>query len=108
MSGGVILVFGGTAEGRQVSDYLNERRIPHTVCVATEYGEEVLNPGGLAAVRRGRMNREEMLEFLREQTFEAVVDATHPYAVEVSANIRAACTETGLPYLRCLRPRTDG
>ncbi len=107
MSGGVILVFGGTAEGRQVSDYLNERRIPHTVCVATEYGEEVLNPGGLAAVRRGRMNREEMLEFLREQTFEAVVDATHPYAVEVSANIRAACTETGLPYLRCLRPRTD-
>ena len=32
-----ILIFAGTTEGRQLSDWLCERQIPNTVCVATEY-----------------------------------------------------------------------
>ena len=35
-----------------------------------------------------------------------VIDATHPYASEVTANIKAACAESGAEYLRLLRPRT--
>lgn len=99
-----ILVFGGTVEGRQVSDYLNERRIRHTLCVATEYGEEVLEPREYLTVHQGRMKREEMGQFILAGAYAAVVDATHPYAVEVSANVREACVETGVTYLRYLRP----
>ena len=41
---------------------------------------------------------------------DAVIDATHPYAVEVSANIRGACLRTGKKCLRLLRERgnTEG
>lgn len=98
-----ILVFGGTIEGRQVSDYLISRKIPHTVCVATEYGEEVLPRQAYLTVHKGRMNMEEMCRFFREGSFLAVVDATHPYAVEVSKNIRAACEREQIKYLRYLR-----
>ena len=37
-----ILVFGGTVEGRRISDYLKQNGIYHTVCVATEYGARAL------------------------------------------------------------------
>ena len=32
-----------------------------------------------------------------------VIDATHPYAAEVTANIRLACEAAKKPYLRLLR-----
>lgn len=102
-----ILVFGGTIEGRQVSEYLSACGVRHTLCVATEYGEEVLSPLACRTVRQGRMDCREMIRLMREEPFDAVVDATHPYAVEVSRNVRAASEETGIPYLRYLRPFAD-
>ena len=41
------------------------------------------------------------------QGYTLVIDATHPYAVEVTKNIRAAAEKAGLPYLRLLR-QSDG
>ena len=36
-----------------------------------------------------------------------VIDATHPYAVIVSQNIRRACSRTGTEYIRLARKETD-
>lgn len=99
-----ILIFGGTAEGRSIAECLNRNEIPHTVSVATEYGEEVLGHPEYTEIRQGRLSVPEMEELMREGGYAAVVDATHPYAVEVSKNVRTACKETGLIYLRYLRP----
>lgn len=99
-----ILVFGGTMEGRRLSECLAKNRVYHTVCVATEYGEEVLEHSAYAEIRMGRLRVEEMAELLRQGCYAAVVDATHPYAVEVSRNVREACRMTETKYLRYLRP----
>ncbi len=102
-----LLIFGGTIEGRQVSEYLVGRHIRHTVCVATEYGEEVLQTDADSAwrtIHQGRMDKEQMRKFLRDNPFVLVVDATHPYAVEVSKNIHEACESEQVPYVRYLRP----
>ena len=53
-----ILIFAGTTEGRKLSEHLCERGIEHTVCVATEYGEIVLQQNPLAHVHMGRMDSE--------------------------------------------------
>ena len=34
-----------------------------------------------------------------------VIDATHPYATEASVNIKAACRDAGMEYIRVLRER---
>lgn len=101
-----ILVFGGTMEGRQVSDYLISKKTFHVFCVATEYGEEVLTPQEYLSIHQGRMDTEQMCAFFREGGFRVIVDATHPYAAEVSKNIKAACEREKVPYLRYLRPST--
>lgn len=85
-----ILIFAGTTEGRKLSEHLCEKRIEHTVCVATEYGEIVLQENPYATVHMGRMDREEMSRFFAEQKCEIVVDATHPYAAVVTENIKYA------------------
>ncbi len=100
---GRILIFGGTSEGRHASDYLCELGADHIICVATEYGEEVLPPRPSRTVRTGRMDENEMAAFLGEESYDLVLDATHPYAEKVSENIRKAAKETGVPYLRYLR-----
>ena len=111
-----IVIFAGTTEGRTLSEALAEAGISHTICVATDYGEEILleasNP--FAHVHKGRMTAEEMTAFFRDGGYDTVVDATHPYAQIVTENIRSAAKKAGIRYLRLLRDmehtagRTDG
>ncbi len=99
-----ILIFSGTTEGRKLSEHLCEKRIEHTVCVATEYGEIVLQENPYATVHMGRMDREEMSRFFAEQKCEIVVDATHPYAAVVTENIKHAVESVNhIKYLRLKR-----
>jgi len=106
-----ILIFAGTTEGRKLSEYLAAAGIKHTACVATEYGEIVLNRHPLVEAHRGRMGREEIREFLAGGRFCAVVDATHPYAKDVTRHIKAAIEELAqrgeaVSYLRLKRDIT--
>lgn len=85
-----ILIFAGTTEGRKLSEHLCKRGIEHTVCVATEYGEIVLQENPLAHVHMGRMDSEGMRSFFAQQKCKLIVDATHPYAAVVTENIKQA------------------
>lgn len=98
-----ILIFAGTTEGRKLAEHLAASGIPHTLCVATEYGEIVLKEHPLTRVHRGRMSREEIQEFIARGNFAAVVDATHPYAEVITENIRLAMQGMELPYFRLKR-----
>ncbi len=102
-----ILVFAGTTEGRRLSEYLAASRIPHTLCVATEYGELVLKENPFLKVHQGRMNQEEIKAFIQRGNFAAVVDATHPYADVITENIQAAMQGMDIPCLR-LKRELDG
>ena len=103
---GQILIFGGTTEGRRAAELLLGKGVPCTVSVATQYGEEVLQPHPLMTIHTGRLDRSGMARMMREERYLCVIDATHPYAQIVSGEIEAACGETGLPYLRLIREET--
>ena len=100
-----VVIFGGTSEGRMLSECLCRNKIAHTLCVATDYGEEVLEPSEYAHVLQGRLDTQQMEDLIRREQCFVVVDATHPYAVEVSKNIRKACERTKMKYLRFLRDK---
>lgn len=101
-----ILIFAGTTEGRLVSEKLAGLPVDIWVSTATEYGKECILSGAppeAIHVTAGRMDEKEMESFIRAKGIHLVVDATHPYACEVTKNISAACTACGTAYLRCLR-----
>ena len=102
-----VLIFSGTTEGRKLAMALSGAKIEAVVCVATEYGKEVMPELLGITVRQGRMNTEEMRGLMESGAFLAVVDATHPFATEVSKNIKGSARESGLPYFR-LKRETKG
>ncbi len=97
-----ILIFAGTTEGRQLAEYLGSQGISAHVCVATEYGEQLVKKSDTVTVTAGRLDCEGMQDLIKEG-FSLVIDATHPYAVIVSSNIKEACSKAGVEYMRLLR-----
>lgn len=96
-----LVIFSGTTEGRELSHLMAARGALVTVCVATVYGCEEQGQAPGVTVLTGRKTRGEMAEILRG--CDLCVDATHPYAVEASKNIRAACSMARVPCRRLLR-----
>lgn len=88
-----ILLFGGTTEGRQLCDFLRQKGIDATVCVASAYGEEQITAGASLRILAQRLDKAAMVQLIRRERPRLVIDATHPYATEVSRNIREACRE---------------
>lgn len=104
------LIFAGTSEGRKLAEFLQDHQICAEICVATEYGEELLAATDYIQVHTGRMTEPEMENYIQERfgaSFRAVIDATHPHAAEVTKNIRTACEKTGMRYVRLLRGQID-
>ena len=95
------VLFSGATEGRRLSRELARLGAEVTVCVATEYGREEQGEAEGITVLSGRMDEGEMARAVQGAAL--CVDATHPYAVQASENIRAACEAGGVPLLRLLR-----
>lgn len=107
-----ICLFAGTSEGRIVAETIGRRLGEGTkdflcVCVATEYGEVLLDGIPNLIVHRGRMDEKAMEEYFRKERYSLIVDATHPYAELVSENIRAAAGAAGIRVMRVLRERNE-
>lgn len=108
-----VLIFGGTTEGRLLVKYCSKNRIPAYVSVATEYGGKLLledchiKNDRYIKILTGAMDSAQMQSWMKEHKTELVVDATHPYARNVTANIKAACESEDVRYLRCLREEED-
>lgn len=95
-----ILIFGGTTEGRELAEFCEAKGIPALSSVTTELGAKQLPER--ARVTVGRLDIDGMTALIR-RNFSFVIDATHPYAVEASANIKAACEVVGVKYYRVIR-----
>src|SRR4051794_14893215 len=98
-----VLVLGGTGEARALAAALDERGID----VLSSLAGRVARPrlpvgdvriggfGGVAGLRAVALG------------FDAVVDATHPFSAQISANAAAACHGV-VPLLRLARPGWSG
>ena len=98
-------VFAGTYEGRMIASHVLEKGMEALVdfFVATEYGQEILENMGNLNVVEGRLDEPEMEKIFSEKGYSLVIDATHPYADQVSSNIRNAADASETEYLRLLR-----
>lgn len=89
-------------------ELLAGRGVHLTACVATEYGQSLIPHAPEIQVCAERMDADEMRLFFQRERFDLVVDATHPYAQRVTENLRRACGDVGVEYLRLLRPAAAG
>src|SRR5690554_4712903 len=98
------LIFGGTTEGRELAEALARSGVEVRVCVALEYGAQVVPESERIEVIQGRLDAAEMRRLYETFRPDVVVDATHPYATLVTSTIKESLEGLDVPYLRLLRP----
>jgi len=99
----LIWIIGGTSEARELTNRLKGKR-DFIVTVATCSGAEML--GGVRTLV-GRMEHDEMVRFIRRESIDTIVDLSHPYALEVTENARAAGEMAGAAYIRFVRKSSE-
>lgn len=99
----MILVLSGTRDGREIVYSLKDKGFSLIVTTATGYGRSLYEEGDGLRVISKRFDYEEMKVLLKDNSIKLAVDATHPYADKVSANITKACKDLDIPYIRYQR-----
>jgi precorrin-6A/cobalt-precorrin-6A reductase len=105
-----ILILGGTTEARQLAGRLSARA---DLAITLSLAGRTENPlaqdvptrmGGFGGV-------DGLADYLGEKRVDLLVDATHPYAAQISANAAEAARRSGVPVMALRRPgwqRTAG
>ncbi len=96
-----ILIFGGTTEARLLADRLVEDGFGVVTALAGVTQDPILPKG---EVHRGRFGGVEgIVAYLRREHLDMIVDATHPFAAKISANIAAAGQQLAIPCVQLQR-----
>lgn len=97
-----VLVLGGTTEASRLAQALANAQVDAIFSYAGRTESPLPQP---LPVRIGGFGGVEGLRaWLREQHISHVVDATHPFATQMSHNAVDACAATGIPLLALERP----
>ncbi len=104
-----LLILGGTAEAAELAARLaGDDRLETVTSLA---GLTRLPNIGAGRVRRGGFGGPDGLAaFLKDERYDAVVDATHPFAAQIAAHAAEAAEKAGVPRVKLVRPpfeRTD-
>lgn len=100
-------VFSGTRDGNALARQLADQGHHVLVSTASAYGAAQLRQDypDLPLVS-GRMGLERRRQLLTTCQARAIIDATHPYATDMSRQLMQLADELNLPYLRFERPDT--
>jgi len=105
-----LLVLAGTAEARATLEALAPQAAAGRLRVVASLAGATRAPRPLPVETRtgGFGGAEGLAAFLRARGVAAVLDATHPFAVRISANAAAACAAAGVPRAQLRRPGWPG
>ena len=93
----MILVFGGTTEGRKAAEVLEEAGSPFFY--STKTGEQELSLHNGERID-GAMDAEAMKAFVAEHDIRLIVDAAHPFASRLHQTIAAMASDKQIPVVR--------
>jgi len=97
-----ILILGGTGDARALASRLVAERHDVITSLAGVTAAPVLPDGRMR--RGGFGGAAGLAAFLKDQGIAALVDATHPFAAQMSRQAHEAAEMTGIPLLRLERP----
>lgn len=101
MPPGRILVLGGTSEGRQLADLMVTAGLDVVTSLFDRVSRARLPRG---EVRFGGFGGTDgLVNWISENNVSALIDATHPFAEQISDCAGQAANETGIPHLRLHR-----
>jgi precorrin-6A/cobalt-precorrin-6A reductase len=91
------LILGGTGDANRLADAMTREKIDAVYSYA---GRTQIPLGHHMPVRIGGFGGADgLVDYIRRERITHVIDATHPFAAEMSRNAVEACAATGVPLL---------
>lgn len=100
----MILVFGGTTEGKKVADILEKAACPYYYSTKTSIDFE---PGAYGRYRHGALTADALQAFCKTHAVKAIVHASHPFATILHETIHEGAQALSLPVFRFERSYPD-
>lgn len=93
-----VWLIGGTSDSATIANILAKSEISSIITVTTNSAKTLYKSS--AEIVIGCLNQDAMGSFCQRNSIKAVIDASHPYATEVSQQAIAVTTQLKIPYLR--------
>ncbi len=94
----------GTSEGKRILSLLNKYTEDIFITTATAYGGELLKNYKYKVLNTKPLDYDALKKALIDNGVTMLVDASHPYAEEITQNAKKACQELSVEYVRYERP----
>ncbi len=94
----MILLFGGTTEGKQAAGVLDELKLPHIYSTKTASAFTPTSP--FAQVHQGALDEEGLKSYSKTEGVRLIIDAAHPFAEELHRTVHKVSQELEIPVIR--------
>jgi precorrin-6A/cobalt-precorrin-6A reductase len=101
-----VLVLGGTSEARRLAERLVSDGVDLVSSLAGDVSDLRVPVGPTRVGGFGGVAG--LVDYLQQEGVHVVVNATHPFAAQITAHAADACARTGVPLVRLLRPSWEG
>jgi precorrin-6A/cobalt-precorrin-6A reductase len=102
-----IWLIGGTSESAEIAQALIQIGIPTIVSVTTVPAKSLYPRHPNLQIRVTQFDLVSLCQFLDTETIVAIIDASHPFAIEISQLAMASSQAQQIPYLRYERPKVE-
>lgn len=96
----MILVLAGTGDGRELAAELAAAGHQVLASAAMPHGSALLRSVPGITVREGRLDRAGLERLVVEKNVQGILDATHPFATQISTLVWDVACRLGVSYLR--------
>lgn len=103
-----VLILGGTGDARQIANRLVQQHGDNLRVITSLAGRTSSPRQPIGDIREGGFGGSAGLaDYLREASIDLLVDATHPYAAQISMHAAKAALITGIPHILFSRPKWE-
>ena len=95
-----IFLIAGTQDGRKLAELLLEKNFDVMASVVSDYGRKLLETCAGIKINDKPLAEDELEKILREGDYKFLIDASHPYAKNISANAITAAQVANVSYIR--------
>ena len=103
-----ILLLGGTKDSTNIIEHIKENYDAYVLTTTTtEYGAKLAKEGGSDDTIARPLLKDEIIEIIKNENFDILIDATHPFASHITQTSVSIANELKMPYIRFERPTTN-
>lgn len=102
----MIFLLSGTKDGRELGEEILKNNYRLIISVTSNYGKNLIKKNENLLINDKPLNLNELINYLKNNKVKIIVDASHPYAANVSLNAISAAEQLNIHYIRYEREQT--